>query len=457
MALNKHMHPRNGYKDNPPDFIELSKQYPEFKPYVKYNPNGKAFVNFRIPSVVRILTKCLLNKDFELDVDLPSDRLSPTVPSRLNYILWIEDLLNATSQEFTKQRHIVDIGTGSACIYPLLGMRNNPDWKFTATEIDSLNFKNAVNNIEKNSLKSSIKVLKVDKSATTSLLLHLFQDANDGLDLCMCNPPFFNDSSEIETKIGPIANSSCHANDVESITDGGDLAFAHKLFEESLELKQKVTWYTILMGKKSSFVTFKKQISKYSEILVTTYEFCQGRTIRWGIGWSFCSDMITESKLPRSSLQNATKNSEVVKPITFSLRKTLELNYVYDSLKRELSILGISFMEIENNKSLVILKLQCEKCNWVHIRRRSRKRKLDGVCNGGSVKNLIEESPLTKNHSDCTLPNGVASTLLQCEVTILKDSFDHIKLQFKTEIRIQKEVMNTLVVYLKRILLSDIT
>lgn len=56
---------------------------------------GKITIDFKDAKSLRILTKCLLKSDFNLDVDIPEDRLVPTLPLRLNYILWIEDLLNA--------------------------------------------------------------------------------------------------------------------------------------------------------------------------------------------------------------------------------------------------------------------------------------------------------------------------------------------------------------------------
>lgn len=56
---------------------------------------GKIRIDFKDAKSLRILTKCLLKSDFNLDVVIPEDRLVPTLPLRLNYILWIEDLLKS--------------------------------------------------------------------------------------------------------------------------------------------------------------------------------------------------------------------------------------------------------------------------------------------------------------------------------------------------------------------------
>lgn len=57
---------------------------------------------------MRVLTKSLLKCDFNLDVDIPEDRLVPTLPLRLNYILWIEDLLVSIQRD--SQIKGLDIG-----------------------------------------------------------------------------------------------------------------------------------------------------------------------------------------------------------------------------------------------------------------------------------------------------------------------------------------------------------
>lgn len=52
-------------------------------------------MNFRDTNAVRVLARTLLLSDFELDVDIPPDCLVPRIPQRLNYILFIDDLLKA--------------------------------------------------------------------------------------------------------------------------------------------------------------------------------------------------------------------------------------------------------------------------------------------------------------------------------------------------------------------------
>lgn len=54
-------------------------------------------MNFRDSVAVRILARTLLLNDFDLDVELPPDCLVPRIPQRLNYILWIDDLLKANN------------------------------------------------------------------------------------------------------------------------------------------------------------------------------------------------------------------------------------------------------------------------------------------------------------------------------------------------------------------------
>lgn len=50
-------------------------------------------IDFQDPAALRTLTQVLLKHDFGLHVPLREDRLCPPVPNRLNYVLWLQDLL----------------------------------------------------------------------------------------------------------------------------------------------------------------------------------------------------------------------------------------------------------------------------------------------------------------------------------------------------------------------------
>ena len=89
MALNAFLHPRNPYKTRP-DFKLLAAEFPQFAEILP--ENGK--LDFEDQNSVKILTLCLLKKDFDLDLEIPPGNLVPTLPLRFNYLLWIEDLLN---------------------------------------------------------------------------------------------------------------------------------------------------------------------------------------------------------------------------------------------------------------------------------------------------------------------------------------------------------------------------
>ena len=69
------------------------------------------------------------------------------VPNRLKYLLWVQSLLDSTSdsymEKYDPEREVsgLDIGTGASCIYPLLGCSQRSNWRFIGTGKQSCNFK----------------------------------------------------------------------------------------------------------------------------------------------------------------------------------------------------------------------------------------------------------------------------------------------------------------------------
>lgn len=389
MALNKSMHTRNRYKDKPPDFAYLASKYPEFKQHVQVNLSGRVSVNFKDPEAVRALTCTLLKEDFGLHIDIPLERLIPTVPLRLNYIHWVEDLI-AQQNALANGSAIwgIDIGTGASCIYPLLGATLN-GWYFIATEVDDVCYSYAKKNVEQNNLSALIKVVKVPQK---TLLLDALEEESEVIyDFCMCNPPFF--ANQLEAKGVNSRNprrpppSSVNTGGItEIMAEGGELEFVKRIIHDSLQLKKRLRWYSCMLGKKCSLAPLKEELRIHRVPKVTHTEFCQGRTMRWALAWSFYENVQVPS--PPSKKRKLEKPR---KPITFlvlaSITKELAAKassmgmdavegvaVVAGWIKNILNDLKVEYKCIPCGKDEVSLFLTAVQNSWIHLRRKKRER-----------------------------------------------------------------------------------
>lgn len=92
---------------------------------------------------------------------IPKGHLCPPVPGRADYLHYIADLLaekNSGQYPTGTNTKGLDIGTGTSCIYPLLGNRIY-GWKFVGTDINP----GAINNV-KNILNANPSLKKNKKS-----------------------------------------------------------------------------------------------------------------------------------------------------------------------------------------------------------------------------------------------------------------------------------------------------
>ncbi|KKZ62279.1 hypothetical protein EMCG_00448 [[Emmonsia] crescens] len=284
---------RNIYK-NDVDFTALALQYPDFAKYLKQN-NQLDFTN---PDAVQELTKSLLKRDFGLHLDLPDDRLCPPVPNRFNYILWLQDLVDSTSESYSdgydQEREVLglDIGTGASCIYPLLGCALRSKWRFAATDIDAKNLKYARDNVQRNKLDSRIQIVEnTSANALIPLKDISIPELKSRLDFTMCNPPFYESRDELisaaKAKQRP-PFSACTGAEVEMITAGGEVEFVTRMIRESVQQRDRVQWYTSMVGKFSSVATLVNILHEAGNKNWAVTEFVQGsKTRRWAIGWSW--------------------------------------------------------------------------------------------------------------------------------------------------------------------------
>ncbi|KAK7030427.1 hypothetical protein VNI00_014171 [Paramarasmius palmivorus] len=266
-------------------------------------------INFKDEEAQRCVTEALLHRDFHLKIRIPKDRLCPPVPNRLNYLLWIQDIVRACPVVERSVQGIVgvDIGTGSSAIYPLLGCRLEPSWKFVATEVDETSFRSAEDNIKINALCDRIRVAKASPNGPT--LLPLISEPSSTFTFTMCNPPFYGSAEEVaqsaEVKeFEP--NAICTGAPVEMITVGGESAFVRKMIHESKEASARCMWYTSMLGKLSSVGEVVEALKEYTIDNYAITEFVQGQTRRWAIGWSF-----TEYRLPDAISRLSSPNPTI--------------------------------------------------------------------------------------------------------------------------------------------------
>ncbi|KAJ6132665.1 hypothetical protein N7471_007880 [Penicillium samsonianum] len=280
---------RSLYK-NDIDFAALALQSRDFAKHLK--SNGQ--LDFTDPAAVRQLTTTLLQQDFHLKVEIPEDRLCPPVPNRLNYILWLQDLLDSTAgglhEGYDRDREIVglDIGTGCIGIYPLLGCATRPRWNFVATDIDSNNIRTSRHNVALNSLESRIHIVHSDPNGP---LFPLEKLGRQTLDFTMCNPPFYTSANELKQSAEQKERepfSTCTGAEVEMVTRGGEVAFVKQMIDESLQLRDRVQWYTSMLGKLSSINVLVEMLIKHGITNFAVTEFEQGsKTKRWAVAWSW--------------------------------------------------------------------------------------------------------------------------------------------------------------------------
>ncbi|CAK7262668.1 hypothetical protein SEPCBS119000_000091 [Sporothrix epigloea] len=284
---------RNIYTQNRLDFLALARDDPEFAA-VCTRPGQ---INFRDPAAVRQLTQSLLRRDFGLKVDLPPDRLCPPVPNRVSYVLWVTELVGTTRGGSTPEQVVgLDIGTGASCIYPLLACTISPSWRFLATDIDADSLQSARNNVERNGLAERIRVVRrtLDDS-----LVALEENESLNLTFTMCNPPFYASADEMAASAAAKQqppHSACTGAPVEMVYSplagcdvGGEIAFVGRVLAESLVLRSRVGWYTVMLGKLASLTTLVAQLRAHGidNYAVTALLYHGGKTRRWALGWSF--------------------------------------------------------------------------------------------------------------------------------------------------------------------------
>ncbi|XP_001660022.2 methyltransferase-like protein 16 homolog [Aedes aegypti] len=417
MSMNKFMHPRNIYRQKP-DFKALVKQCPELTAVTTVDLNGRLKLDYKDKKALQLLTTCLLKRDFGLQIDLPPDKLVPTLPLRLNYILWLEDLEDALGWKSRPEVRGLDIGCGASCIYPLLGVVHSKHrWRMVGLELLEDSVMAARKNVEGNSLQEYIDV--VQQESEDGSILKDFMGEKERFDFCMCNPPFFDDHDgavhENRTSQRKEPPNASTGSDKELRIEGGELRFLERIIDESLELKERITVYTSMIGHKKNFEEILRIMKRRSISNVTTTRFCQGNTTRWGIAWSFSSAALL-ANVPDRFEQESSNRKSVGKPLEGKILSLEDVENFDSAQTNLLSVLKSLDLQINPLKGETehMWELVAQDNTWSHQRRKRReaKRKLSP---GSENRNNQERELDGASNSDGTPSKKLKSEQSCCE------------------------------------------
>ena len=299
------LHPRNLHKFGY-DFKQLTQTNSDLNQYVFTNEFQTQTIDFSNPDAVKSLNKSILMLNYGIKYyDLPKDYLCPPIPGRVDYILYLADLLASNNKNIIPQgENIVglDIGIGSNCIYPILG-NSLYNWSFVGTDIDENAIQNCKKIIEQNT--QLIDAISLQLQVESRFIFKNIILPEDKFAFTICNPPFHNSESEAAKsairKVNNLENTRTQkpvlnfgGQNAELWCEGGEIGFITQMIFESAKYPLQVLWFTTLVSKKENLPNIYKTLSKVQAVEVKTIEMSQGQKTSRIVAWTFLSKIQQE-------------------------------------------------------------------------------------------------------------------------------------------------------------------
>jgi 23S rRNA (adenine1618-N6)-methyltransferase len=299
LAEKENMHPRNAHRQGY-DFKQLCKAVPDLKAFVGMNKYGNESVDFTNPDAVKTLNKALLKSVYGVDGwDIPEGYLCPPIPGRADYVHYIADLLRETNNGTIPKGnkiHVLDIGMGANCVYPLIGNAVYK-WQFTGTDIDPV------------AIRSARSITSVNKGLAGDIDLrlqtgkeHVFTGVvkpADRFDVTICNPPFHASFQEAQAatttkwkKLGvmkkpTLLNFGGQKNEL--WCNGGEAGFIRRMVEESAPIAKQCLWFTTLVSKKETLPAVYNALKRVDVTEVKTISMAHGQKTSRFVAWTYLS------------------------------------------------------------------------------------------------------------------------------------------------------------------------
>lgn len=292
------LHPRNihtaGY-----DFKRLTKANEDLTPYLLETQTGNTSIDFADPNAVFELNKSLLKSYYNIENwSILKGSLCPAIPGRADYMHYLADLL-ATDHDGEipkgEKVHILDVGTGSSAIYPLLGQRIY-GWSFVGTDIDENALNHARNLIKTN--KAFKKQIQFQLQENPKHIFESILQKDDRFDAVVCNPPFFKSREENWQKTTrkfnnlhknpekiPVQNFAGHANEL--WCEGGEKQFVRNMIYESMKYKTQLGWVTSLISDKNNLKPLIAVLEYNKAAKIEIIQTAQGNKIGRILAWKW--------------------------------------------------------------------------------------------------------------------------------------------------------------------------
>ncbi|MEZ0131439.1 23S rRNA (adenine(1618)-N(6))-methyltransferase RlmF, partial [Flavobacterium sp. LBUM151] len=294
------LHPRNLHRLRY-DFELLISNCPALKQHVAVNVHGIETIDFSNPISVKLLNKALLQTYYDIqNWDIPRNFLCPPIPGRTDYIHYLADLLAESNDGVIPQGASVlglDIGTGSNCIYPILGHAIY-DWSFVATDIDASALQNCSKIIEAN--PKLIDVISLQQQTESRFIFKNIITPEDRFTFTICNPPFHSSAEDAnqstvrkvsnlnpkeKKKTNPVLNFG--GQNTELWCEGGEIGFVTQMIYESAKYAMQCLWFTTLVSKRDNLSSIYKTLNKVNAASIKTIDMAQGQKTSRIVAWTF--------------------------------------------------------------------------------------------------------------------------------------------------------------------------
>ncbi|UOQ64579.1 23S rRNA (adenine(1618)-N(6))-methyltransferase RlmF [Hymenobacter volaticus] len=281
------------------DFPQLLASSPELAPFVTRAAHGDESIDFADPAAVKALNKALLKQFYGVQFwDIPAGYLCPPIPGRADYIHYAADLLAASNGGEVprgKSVHVLDIGVGANCVYPIVGTREY-NWRFVGADIDPVAIRAAKHMVAANPGLAGRIDFRLQNHVED--IFEGIVKPREEFDLTVSNPPFHASAEEAAASNLRKARNLGHAQSMEPSPnfggkntelwyEGGEEAFVRRMVEQSVPLATRVLWFTSLISKKETLPSAYHFLKQANAVDVKTINMSQGQKVSRIVAWTF--------------------------------------------------------------------------------------------------------------------------------------------------------------------------